>query len=617
MLLEVMILKVKWFEVENFRSIRKSNRCYLNHDLTILAGKNESGKSNILKALKSFSNNEFKELDYSLKFNNTLPIVRVCYELTLDNLKDKFNLVNYTPNPQIYELIVERGAHIEQTISGSAYDAFYEEMLNSKKYRFKRCVELLDHISKDNGYNYDLSELEIDNELFENVIENHRDTIKKDKLKSDKIKDFDTEIFNYKFFKALTEKFEEKLGEKIPRFILFDSFNDILPSEISLKEISKSRIAKSLFENIGLEPKEIFEKDASFKRKHLVKNISKNFTEILGEFYKQDDIYFEIDIDGTNILFYIYDNDKEIPFRPDQRSIGFQWFLSFFLIINAAVSKGDDIILIDEPGLYLHPIAQKEILTLMENLGEKNQIIFTTHSPYLISPLRLDRLRLIIKQNENRETIVQNKIHTNADKETLSPIITAIGLDLSDTLGINKNFNIITEGISDYYYLQAMSNILDKNLNFNIIPSMGAQQTIYIYSILIGWGFPAIILLDNDNEGNKVANLMKRHLESDIEVIFVSKENDTQIEDLFTKKDFFKYILQDKSRKTPNQKNSSTVKGKDKVLLSKKFLELVTDANTEVTLSKETIKRFDELLSRLNSIKQEYETTRNEAAITE
>ncbi len=48
-------MKIKKFRIKNYKSIVDSGDCYLEEDLTILAGKNESGKTSILEALADFN----------------------------------------------------------------------------------------------------------------------------------------------------------------------------------------------------------------------------------------------------------------------------------------------------------------------------------------------------------------------------------------------------------------------------------------------------------------------------------------------------------------------------------------------------------------------------------
>ena len=143
-------------------------------------------------------------------------------------------------------------------------------------------------------------------------------------------------------------------------------------------------------------------------------------------------------------------------------------------------------ILIDEPGLYLHSKAQKDVLKVFEILSDESQVIISTHSPYLIDAQRLDRVRLILKDDQTG-TRIENKIHKDADTETLTPIMTAIGLDLSSDFSIAGKKNVLLEGISDYYFMQALREQTKGN-KANFIPCVGATKIPQLASLLIGWG---------------------------------------------------------------------------------------------------------------------------------
>ena len=263
-----------------------------------------------------------------------------------------------------------------------------------------------------------------------------------------------------------------------------------------------------------------------------------------------------------------------------------------------------NIILIDEPGLYLHAQAQQDILCRLEESARDLQVVFSTHSPFLINISHLNRIRLI-SRNDTDGTIISNKIHKGADTETLTPIISAIGLDLSLGLDIAKDNNIIFEGITDYYYIQAMVKVLDYQFGkpVHYIPGTGASKTNTLTSLMLGWGLHHCIVLDNDLEGKRTKQKLEKEFSNvKVNIITVSEKKDDEVEDLFTKGDFQKYIF---NEQLPNSqlKNSQIFKQKnkkyDKVLLAKYFFEKVQ--TEEVKVSETTKEQFTKLLDRIKS----------------
>ena len=124
----------------------------------------------------------------------------------------------------------------------------------------------------------------------------------------------------------------------------------------------------------------------------------------------------------------------------------------FYIKVSARASENvPNIILIDEPGLFLHATAQEDILRKLEDSAKEVQLIFSTHSPYLLEADKLNRVRLIHRTNEDG-TQIENKVHALADKETLTPILTTIGLGLNAGISaLDKKNNVIVEGPSDVF----------------------------------------------------------------------------------------------------------------------------------------------------------------------
>lgn len=255
--------------------------------------------------------------------------------------------------------------------------------------------------------------------------------------------------------------------------------------------------------------------------------------------------------------------------------------------------------MIDEPGLYLHAIAQRDILKHLEEASKKAQIVLSTHSPYLIEANKLDRIRLIQKTSKTGTT-VENKIHASADIETLTPILTAIGLEINQGIASSeKSNNVIVEGPSDYFYLTGLAGLLDiKNINF--ISGGGAGNMPKIGTILQGWGCKTLYLYDND----KAFQAAKVNISRDWICLskdwLMSLNIDGSIEDLFTREEFAHICNLEIAQ--IGDKNSVHMKknGLDKVLPAKKFLEQIRTGN-QFNLSENTRSKARDLLDTLKA----------------
>lgn len=146
-----------------------------------------------------------------------------------------------------------------------------------------------------------------------------------------------------------------------------------------------------------------------------------------------------------------------VPF--DERSRGFVWFFSFLARFNAIATEGKPLILLlDEPGLSLHASAQEDFLCFIdERLAPHHQVIYTTHSPFMIQPNRLTRVRTV-EDIDSKGTVV-SKDALATDAATAFPLQAALGYTLAQSLFIGPNC-LLVEGPSDLLYLQTMSEVV-------------------------------------------------------------------------------------------------------------------------------------------------------------
>lgn len=389
---------------------------------------------------------------------------------------------------------------------------------------------------------------------------------------------------------------EETIWKLRPKIILFSSDKDILPSSVPMDILKNPEELENNFpivrDFIKLAKLDI-EKLNIDDRQKLVNLADKAATITTGKFsnfWKQNKIEFYIGVDPEMITILVRDEGSGDSIRPEQRSEGFQWFLSFYLRLESSAGESNNIILVDEPGLFLHAAAQKDVLKVLEKLSETNQIIFSTHSPYLIDTKHLNRVRLVIK--ENYKTIITNNFHEgSADPETLTPIITAIGLDISQDLFFNpSHLNIVTEGVSDYYYLRGIIEHLKSKENYQFpenitfIPCFGNATVGLMVSFLTGIGWKYKILLDQKGLVKEKNKLIRDGIDEDL-IIIAGNTKEESIENLFIEDDRIKFCTDDKSI--------------SKGIIAKEFYEnIIAD---EIILSSETISNFKKILEKISS----------------
>ena len=209
-------------------------------------------------------------------------------------------------------------------------------------------------------------------------------------------------------------------------------------------------------------------------------------------------------------LKVVVEDDFGVPIELDQRSEGFQWLVSFYTVFfaEAADRYSNAILLLDEPGLSLHGLKQREFRSTLSHLAETNQSLYTTHSPFLVGPDELDLVRVIEKVGDGG-----TKVHTNVtatDPGALLPLQEALGYDLAQSLFIQSR-NLVLEGLTDYWYLESVAELLavagDAKLDQRIalVPARTAGKVVYFATVLHANKLKVAALLDSDSAGDQAA----------------------------------------------------------------------------------------------------------------
>ena len=136
------------------------------------------------------------------------------------------------------------------------------------------------------------------------------------------------------------------------------------------------------------------------------------------------------------------------------------------------------ILLLDEPGLNLHASAQEDLLRFLDDLSANYQIIYTTHSPFMIASGKLDRVRTVLETD--RGSVISDSVQEK-DPNTLFPLQAALGYDIAQNLFVSKK-NLLVEGVSDLMILTALSGILESEKrtglrsDITIVPTGGLEK---------------------------------------------------------------------------------------------------------------------------------------------
>ena len=220
--------------------------------------------------------------------------------------------------------------------------------------------------------------------------------------------------------------------------------------------------------------------------------------------------HLRVSADGQ-YLKVVVEDDLGVEIELDQRSEGYQWLVSFFIVFfaEAAGEHKNAILLLDEPGLSLHGLKQREFRVTLSRLAESNQTLYTTHSPFLVGPDELDHVRVL----EMTDRSVGTKVHTQVtanDPAGLLPLQEALGYDLAQSL-FTQQRNLVLEGLTDYWYVEALAgllrtaNIANLDQRIALVPAASAGKVVYFATILHAQKLKVAALLDSDAAGEQAS----------------------------------------------------------------------------------------------------------------
>ena len=343
--------------------------------------------------------------------------------------------------------------------------------------------------------------------------------------------------------------------------------------------------------------KEAFSTQDNSKRASLRYQINKKIRENVCDrfryFYNHNDYDLHISFETNRLYIRVITGENCLAIS--ERSNGLKWYFGLFLQLAAQDYENKNIIyVLDEPGVFLHINAQKELIHLFNELSKfKGQVIYSTHLPSMLDMNDLQCIRRVEKDDAGNSHIFQTfygkGLNNTPRYDTLAPLLQSLGCDLKYIGPINNKYNILTEGPTDQYYLEAGMKILNvpESRIPNIIASNGASTIKNILPILIGWGCECKVLFDYDRAGFAEYHALERKYGNKISdfVCMVSSEpipinvNDKSIEtktieDLISESD--KQKLQTPYDGTNATKTISALEFREKIIAG----EIIADEET-------------------------------------
>lgn len=360
----------------------------------------------------------------------------------------------------------------------------------------------------------------------------------------------------------------------LPEFHLFEDFSSLLPNRIDLEDIMDMHkrvegynAAKNFLIVSGLDAR-FFRESSNRILKQKIENLNGEITLQFQGYWRQHlgkknkiSLNFELEhYDFSNpdkkgkpyLEFWIKDEFERL--YPKQRSRGVRWFLSFYLELKATAmdkDKKEKILLIDEPGLSLHARAQEDVLKVFEDLKENIQIIYSTHSPHLVNTDKIYRLLAVQRADEDDDRsetrVFDAQSFTSVSGDTLSPIYTLLGSQISESNFIQERNNIIVEDTASFYYLRTLYEIFNPGEKVYFLPATGISSVPMLVNLMTGWKLKFGVML-SDCEGSRevvkeVTDTLYHSENHTAENRIIIFEPFRGFENLFSTIDFKKFVL--------------------------------------------------------------------------
>jgi len=426
----------------------------------------------------------------------------------------------------------------------------------------------------------------------------------------------------------------KKYFEYCPVFEVFEDFGSLLPNRIDMDDIISGNDkvegykAARNFLTIAALDYSFFQQPSSRILKQKIENLNYTLTTNFQDFWQQsigrnNKIHIQFELDHYNascgdkagkpyLEFWIKDEGERL--YPKQRSRGVRWFLSFYMELKAAANLNNRnmVLLIDEPGVSLHARAQEDVLKVFEDIKDKIQVIYTTHSPHLVEINKLHRILAVQRDDldslRSTTRILDPLRLSAASPDTLTPLQSILGNPVAGEGFSSKKFNLIVNDTGSYYLLNAIIHLMGSTTKISVIPSTNVSSIPLLCNVLMGWGLEfAVLLFENDKE-NQVAGLLKdtifRTDNSGRDLIIRMPEAFYNAEDLLSTLDFKNHIL--KTREGITVANSEFVRDKKiaRGFLFSRFLTEVTSGNLKLSnFDEESQENFRLMIDVLKGVK--------------
>ena len=590
-------MRLRRFRIRAFRCIHDSGDVTVG-DLAAFVGRNESGKTTILQGLILLNRDEIvSDLDLCdemvEELKSEIKVAEGVFELNeheREFVKEKFpsldikrlKIFRTNKNPEIQYDFEDGKIGEEQNTNLRSWQSITSDLQNFIDTIPNHIQERLDtdffQLSSPpktiGGFKKDL---QIFDESIKSVASEEEEVVSEWNELYPKILENSDGFLNTSERLELEEFIKDNLH---PRIVYFSDYKKIL-GNINLQdylhgvksstsgnveyveEFDRVETVRNLFYLAELELDKLEEyQNSPSKLIKLLNQASKKLTSRLNPAWKGEPIHVELRFNPGNIMSVIISDvhrDGTITNTGllNRRAEGFKWTFSFIINFAAETQRSElkeAILLLDEPARNLHPTQQRGISDMLKNLAGTNQVLYATHSPFMIFDYTPGNLLVVELERKNHLSKIYYE-YWKADDATLIPILYGLSRGLVEStvdreIGSNSRPIIIVETMSDTMYLNAFDKFLqDPNISMNplnVIPAYNKNSVLPLAIFYRDHGYNTFILLDNDNESKQIAEQLKNNKFSEVQTIFFEREGKLlqSIEDYMVTEDYLYAVNQ-------------------------------------------------------------------------
>ncbi|MFB5635332.1 MAG: AAA family ATPase [Nitrosopumilus sp.] len=585
-------MRLRKFRVRAYRCIHDSGEITVG-DLAAFVGRNESGKTTILQALTLLNKDEeVSELDLCDEMNEELKEEMRLAEGEFDLSQNEISIIKekFPGLPDIKKIKLFRtnkNPRVQYEFENIKLSEEENKGLNSWENFSKQIFGFLDTIPNH-------LRIQIDTKFFEEDVPKNQETF--DRGMAEFSNQFHVIAIQEpkvieeweKLYESPENQFSNLLSgesEKValqnfiaselhPRFVYFSDYKKIYgninlneylreesgqrPDSIEfVEEFDKAETVRNLFYLAELDIKELDKvKESPSKCIKLLNAASNRLSKKLNPAWKGDPIHVDLRYNPGNIMsVVISDVHKDGTITNtgllNRRAEGFKWTFSFIVNFAAETQRAElkeAILLLDEPARNLHPTQQMGISDLLKNLAGSNQVLYATHSPFMIFDYTPGNL-LVVELDKRKHLSRIFYDYWNADDKTLTPILYGLCRGQVESIvdreiGTNSRPIIIVETMSDAMYLNAFDKFLqDPNISMNPLNVIAAYSKNSVLPLAIFYrnhGYRTFVLLDNSEESKQISAQLVSNEFSAIQTIFFEREGKKleSIEDYIALEDY-------------------------------------------------------------------------------